>query len=177
MFDFTESVVIGVPHPQVWEVLSDIDRWWLASNPEPETLEHLDALAPTQVGARLRIREKIGGIPGEADGTITAVDPGTAVTWEADARYRWLKLPIRVGEGVTWRVEPADGSSTRVSARVWATFPTHFVGRLAAFTFVHLLNGVEKDRKHARTELRYLKQLIEGSDPRAKLGHPGQRPG
>ncbi len=51
--------------------------------------------------------------------------------------------------------------ATRVSARVWATFPRHRVGRLAAFAFVHLLNGVQKDREHARTELRYLKGLIE----------------
>jgi hypothetical protein len=90
LFDFTESVLIEAPHLRVWEVLSDIDCWWLASNPEHESLEHLDSLAPTQVGARLRIREKTGGIPGEAVGTITAVDPGNTVTWEADARYRWL---------------------------------------------------------------------------------------
>lgn len=161
MFDFTESVLIEAPHSHVWEVLSDIDRWWLASNPEHESLEHLDLLAPTQVGARLRIREKIGGIPGEAVGTITAMDPDTSVTWEADARYRWLGVPILVGEGVTWRVEPKDDATTCVSARVWANFPNHIIGQLAAFAFMRLLNGVEKDREHARTELRYLKQLIE----------------
>lgn len=43
----------------------------------------------------------------------------------------------------------------------WATFPNHLAGRLAAFAFAHVLNGVEKDREHARTELRYLKGLIE----------------
>ncbi|OBG36293.1 hypothetical protein A5673_18475 [Mycobacterium sp. E3198] len=161
MFDFSESVVIAAPHEQVWSVLSDIDGWWLASNHEHEGLEHLDSLPPTQVGARLRIREKIGGIPGVAEGTITAVDPGTAVTWEADALYRWFGIPLRVGEGVTWRAEPAGEAKTRVSARVWARFPEHLVGRVAAFAFVHLLNGIEKDREHARTELRYLKSVIE----------------
>ncbi len=164
VFEFTESVLIAATHPQVWSVLSDIDRWWLASNNEHGSLEHLDPLPATQVGARLRIAEKIGGIPGVAEGTITAVDPGTAVTWEADARYRWLGVSLRVGEGVTWRVEPSDEATTRVSARVWATFPRHLVGRIAAFAFIHLLNGVEKDREHTRTELRYLKQLVE--DPR-----------
>jgi hypothetical protein len=154
-------VLIEAPHLRVWEVLSDIDRWWLASNPEHESLEHFDSLAPTQVGARLRIREKIGGIPGEAVGTISAVDPGDAVTWEADARYRWLGVPVCVGEGVTWRVQPQDETTTRVSARVWATFPNHLTGRVAAFAFARVLNGVEKDREHARTELRYLKGLIE----------------
>lgn len=169
MFDFTETVLIEAPRDEVWEVLSDIDRWWLASNPEHGSSEHLDSLAPTKVGARLRIREKIGGIPGEAVGTITAVEPGTAVTWQADARYRWLGIPVRVGEGVTWRVEPHDESTTRVSARVWATFPEHLVGRVARFFFVHVLNGIDKDRHHARTELRYLKNLFENFDRPAGL--------
>ncbi len=164
MFDFSESVLIAAPPEQVWSVLSDIDRWWLASNAEHDALEHLDSLPPTQVGARLRIQEKIGGIPGVAEGTITAVDPGTAVTWEADARYRWLGIPVCVGEGVTWRVEPSDEATTRVSARVWADFPRHLVGRVAAFAFMHLLNGVEKDREHTRIELRYLKDVIENPE-------------
>jgi hypothetical protein len=68
---------------------------------------------------------------------------------------------VRVDEGVTWRVDPTDEATTRVSARVWAKFPRHPIGRVAAFAFMHLLNGVEKDREHARTELRYLKDLIE----------------
>lgn len=165
MFEFSESILIEAPHPRVWQVLSDIDRWWLASNTEHDSLEHLDSLPPTQVGARLRIRERIGGIPGVAEGTITAVEPGEAVTWEADARYRWFGIQLRIGEGVTWSVEPS-GATTRVSARVWATFPRHLVGRVAAFAFTHLLNGVEKDREHTRTELRYLKQVVENpTDP------------
>ncbi|MFZ1177800.1 MAG: SRPBCC family protein [Mycobacterium sp.] len=170
MFEFSESVAIAAPHSQVWSVLSDIDQWWLASNTEHDSLEHLDSLPPTQVGARLRVREKIGGIPGVAEGTITAVDPGAAVTWGADAQYRWFGIPLRVGEGVTWRVEPSDEATTRVSARVWATFPRHLVGRIAAFAFTHLLNGVEKDREHTRTELRYLKEVIE--NPRTQPEAP-----
>lgn len=163
MFDFAETVLIAAPHREVWALLSDIDCWWLASNPDHASLEHLDSLAPTDLGARMRIREKIGGIPGTADGLITAVEPGTAVTWEAEARYGWFGLSIRVIEGVTWRVEPQSDSMTRVSARVWAIFGSNVVGRLAAFAFVHLLNGVEKDREHTRTELRFLKQRIESS--------------
>jgi hypothetical protein len=165
MFDFTEAVSVTAPHSRVWRLLSDIDRWWLASNGEHDSLQHLDSLAPTQVGARLRIREKIGGIPGVAVGTIIEVIPSTAVIWEADARYRWLGIAVRVVEGVTWRVEPCGDAATRVSAHVWARFPPHLVGRIAEFAFVHLLNGLEKDREHTRTELRYLKELVENSDP------------
>jgi hypothetical protein len=153
MFEFTESISIAAPHSRVWQVLGDLDRWWLASNAEHDSLEHPDSLPPTQVGARLRIREKIGGIPGVAEGTITAVEPETAVTREADAVYRWFGVPVRVGEGVTWRVEPNDEATTRVSARVWATFPHHLLGRLVAFAFVYLLNGVNKDREHDLIEI------------------------
>lgn len=163
MFEFVESILIEAPHQKVWEVLSDIDNWWLASNPEHEVLEHLDARPATEVGARLRIRESIGGILGDAVGTITAVAPGSAVTWEAEATYRWLGVPVTVNEGVTWRVQPRGDAATLVSARVWAAFPAGMLGRLAGFAFTRVLNGVAKDRKHARTELQYLKRSIEGS--------------
>jgi len=161
-FDFTESVVIDAPHPTVWQLLCDIDRWWLASNPEHRSLEHLDDRPATEVGAEIRVRESIGGLPGEAVGTITAVEPGSAVTWRARAKYRWLGVTVPVEEGVTWRAEPAGESRTTVSARVWATFPRGPVGRLVTFAFLHLLDGEEKDREHARTELRYLKRTVEG---------------
>lgn len=164
MFDFTESIVIHAPHHDVWNVVRDIDGWWLRSNPDHDSLEHLDHRPATEVGARLRIREKIGGIPGEAVGVITAAEPGKAVTWEAEATYRWLGVSLRVDEGVMWSLEPRDDASTRLSARVWATIPGGIVGRVASLVFTRLLNGEEKDRAHARTELQYLKRTIEGSN-------------
>ncbi|MCH9735592.1 MAG: SRPBCC family protein [Actinomycetia bacterium] len=106
MFDFAESIVINAPHQGVWELLREVDQWWLPSNSEHISLEHLDDRRVTDVVARLRIRETIGGISGEAMGTITAVEPGEAVTWVADATYRWFGLSVKLGEGVTWRVEP-----------------------------------------------------------------------
>ncbi len=160
MLDFTESIDIDAPRDRVWEVLRDIDRWWPQSNPEHVSLQHLDDRPPTEVGARLRVEERIGGIPGEAVGAITAVEPHTAVTWEADARYRWLGIPIRLTEGVTWRVR-SDEAATTVSAHVWASRPHGVFGGLAAFLFVHVLSGEAKDREHTRTELRHLKRLLE----------------
>ncbi|WP_199429152.1 SRPBCC family protein [Qaidamihabitans albus] len=163
MLEFTETISIHARPSTVWDVMRDIEGWWLASNPEHETLERLDDRDVLEVGARLRIRERIGGIPGEATGTITQVEPGSAVTWEAEARYRWLGVPVSVEEGVTWRVEPhdRDGESAKLSAHVWATFPPGLRGRLLEAAFTHLLGGVDKDREHARTELRYLKGRVE----------------
>jgi hypothetical protein len=54
-----------------------------------------------------------------------------------------------------------SGSGTRVSARVWAVFPAGLVGRMLEWTFEHVLPGIERDREHARTELRYLQRTIE----------------
>jgi hypothetical protein len=84
MFDFTEAILINAPHDAVWQVLRNIDGWWLASNADHDSLEHLDMLPVTQVGVRIRIREKIGGIPGEAVGSITSVEPGSAPFESAD---------------------------------------------------------------------------------------------
>jgi hypothetical protein len=164
MFEFTESVLVNAPPHVLWDVLRDVDSWWEHSNPEHDSLEHLDDLAATEVGAKLRIREEIGGIPGEAIGVVTAVEPDTAVTWEAKATYRWLRMiavPIR--EGVTWKVQSHGDTATVLSARVWAAFPRTLIGRLMEFLFTRLLNGVAKDRRHARTELDHLKRIVEGT--------------
>jgi hypothetical protein len=162
MFEFTESISILAPPPAVWEFLRDVEGWWPASNPEHDSIERLDDRDVLEVGAQLRIREKVAGIPGVATGTITRVAPGSAITWEApEARYKWFGLSFTVGEGVTWRVEPGDDDkSAIVSAHVWATFPPGVPGRLLEFGF-RMLGGVEKDREHARVELRYLKRVIE----------------
>ncbi len=163
MFEFTESIVIDESPERVWELMRDVDKWWLPSNPEHISLEHLDDRPATEVGARLRIREKVAGIPADAAGTITEVEPGCAVTWDADATYRLAGLRVKIGEGVTWRIQPV-GSNSLVSAHVWATFPPGIFGRVVAFAFTHLLDGIAKDREHARTELRYLKRTIERQD-------------
>lgn len=162
VFEFTETIVVAAPSAAVWDLLRDVERWWPPSNPEHESIERLDDRDVLEVGARLRIREKVAGIPCVADGEITAVEPLSAVTWEAPrARYRWFGIPITVGEGVTWSIKPSDGGGTRISAHVWATFPPGVGGRVFEWAFRHLLRGVEKDREHARTELRYLKRVLE----------------
>lgn len=165
MFEFTETIDIDAPPSAVWDVMRDLEGWWPPSNPEHESLERLDGRG-IEVGARIRIREKVAGIPCVADGEITRVDPASAVTWEARARYRWLGVSVPVGEGVTWRIQPGDEDATRVSGHVWATFPRGLFGRLVGFVFTHLLDGIAKDREHARTELRYLKRVIEAGDTR-----------
>lgn len=171
MFEFTEEMLIQAPASEVWEVMTDLERWWVASNPEHESLERLDDLGIGE-GARLRIREKIAGVPGQYVGELTRVVPLAEVTMEAPkARYRLAGLGFTVSEGVTWRLEPAGEGSTRVSARVWATFPDGRSGRVLEWVFTRLLDGITRDREHARTELAYLKEIIEqrsGGEPEAR---------
>lgn len=161
MFEFTESALIDATPTTVWQVMVDLERWWPASNPEHHSFERLDDGPELAVGSRLRIRECIAGIPGEATGKITRLEPPWLVTWEApQARYRWFGVPVTLGEGVTWRIAPR-GDQVDLSATVWATFPPGPRGRLLETAFIRLLNGVEKDREHARSELSYLKTTIE----------------
>lgn len=165
-FEFTESILIQAPAAAVWDAMQDVRRWWPPSNPDHHSLETLDSDGGLRVGSRLRIREKIAGIPGEATGTITQLQPGSLVTWEApQARYRLFGITVIVGEGVTWHIEQRDANSTVVSARVWATFPSGVWGRLVNTVFTRMLNGIDKDREHTRTELRYLKRMIEEAAP------------
>lgn len=55
-------------------------------------------------------------------------------------------------------VQPEPDSRTRLSAGVWATFPGSF-GWLLKWMFTYLFRGVDKDREHARTELRYRREF------------------
>jgi hypothetical protein len=161
MFDFTETILIQARPSAVWSVMTDLENWWVASNPEHQSLQRLDDRG-IEVGARLRIREKVAGVPGEYVGELTRVVPLSEVTMEApNAYYRLLGVRFTVAEGVTWRLEPAGREATRVSARVWATFPGGLVGRAAEWVFTRLLNGITKDRAHARLELRHLRHIIE----------------
>jgi len=167
MFAFTETIQINAPSETVWNTLQDIETWWPPSNPEHDSIERLDGRG-NGVGARLRIREKVAGIPGEATGVITHLTPGTEVTWHANsARYRLLGATVTISEGVTWRVEAdRDPERCRLSAHVWANIPQPHLGPVLAWAFEHLLNSIAKDRRHARGELDYLKRTIESHSDR-----------
>lgn len=165
MYEFTETILIEAPPTRVWEVMSDIGGWLGAASPEHQSMEFLDG-SGVRVGAKIRIREKAAGMPREAVVVVTAVRPGSAVTWESpEARYQWHGFPTTISEGVSLGIEPCEGAaSTQVSARVWALFPLGLLGSAVRWAFVRPLNGIEKDREHVRTELRHLKRLIETGD-------------
>jgi len=161
VYEITPSVTIEAPPAAVWARLVDVESWWVDSNPEHESLEVLTDPPVLAEGTRLRVHERIAGVPGVAEGAVTGFVPEERVTWEAPrARYRLFGLPVTVSEGVSWELEPADEGTT-LTARVWASFPAGPLGRLVEWGFDHLLDGVERDYAHAMRELRYLKGQLE----------------
>lgn len=161
MYDISPSVTIDAPAEDVWDLLVDVEDWWVASNPEHGSLEIVSDDEELTAGTRLRVEERIAGVPGVAEGEVTAFVPGERVTWEAPrARYRYFGLPLTVAEGVTWELTPA-GERTELTAHVWASFSDTLLGRLVEWSFVHLLDGVDRDYDHAMRELEYLKRTLE----------------
>lgn len=159
MFEFTESVRVEAPPDEVWKLLADVERWWLSSNKDHIRLEagSSDELG---VGTEVAFEERVAGIKGRAKGIITRWVPGDEATWEGEAKYRYMGFSFRVQEGVSWRVE-SDGEATRLSARVWAKFPSGIFGRISEWYSKSLLQVVDRDREHARRELEYLKRSVE----------------
>jgi hypothetical protein len=161
MLEFTESIEIRASQEQAWKYLADVEHWWAPSNPEHESLEILDDDKNLGVGTRIRIREKVAGIPGEAIGEITEINKPHHITWKADlARYRLWGMSLRLTEGVRWSLVPVEGG-VRLSATVWAVFAPNLKGRLVEWLFKGPLQGETKDRRHAQRELEYIKRDLE----------------
>lgn len=167
MFEFVESVRIEAPPADDWVYIADVERWWLASNPEHIRLEVRSPDSAIGLGTEIAFEERVAGIKGQAKGTITQWVPGTQVTWESKAIYQYLGFPLRVREGVSWRVGSND-KGTQLSAHVWAEFSSSLVGRFFEWYAKAILKVVDRDREHARRELEYLKSAIESADQSPK---------
>ena len=160
LFEFTEAVSIRATAENVWSRLSDLESWWLESNPEHISLEIGSPDKRVAVGTEIAFKERVAGIKASASGTVTSLIPGVAATWEGLVNYCYCGFDLAIQEGVTWRIEANLRSST-LSAHVWARFPAGAFGRFFEWYSVRILNVIERDRQHARCELEYLKHLIE----------------
>ena len=160
MFEFIESIMIEASPDKVWNYLEDVEKWWLASNPEHIHLEVLSPNSSIGLNTNIVFEERVAGINGQAQGTITQFDPGTQITWEGQTIYNHLGFSLEVHEGVSWLVE-SDEQGTQLSAHTWAEFPSSLGGRFFDWYAKAILDVVDKDREHARQELQYLKSAIE----------------
>jgi hypothetical protein len=163
MFQFTESIAIASSPDEIWETLVDIEKWWPPSNPEHIGIDVHYAGKPIDIGTEIHFEERVAGIKGKASGLITKWIPEREATWEGTALYRYYGIPIRIREGVSWFIE-SRGNVSKLSASVWARFPSNMFGRLAEWYTVELLNVIDRDREHTRCELEYLKTVIENND-------------
>lgn len=162
MFQFTESIAIVSRATEIWDTLMDIEKWWPPSNPEHIGIDVCSAGRPLEVGTKIQFEERVAGVKGKAVGFVTKLIPEREATWEGAAVYRHYGVPIRILEGVSWSIE-SRGSVSKLSATVWVHFPSNWFGRLSEWYAVKLLNVIDRDRKHARRELEYLKELIESN--------------
>ena len=163
LFEFTETASIRATPESVWSRLADVESWWLKSNREHISLEIGSPDKRVAAGTEIAFEERVAGITARACGTVTSLIPGVATTWEGMASYRYSGFRLAIHEGVTWSIEPDMGSSI-LSAHVWARFPAGAFGRVLEWYSVHILHIIERDRKHARCELEYLKRVIEGAE-------------
>ena len=170
MFEFAETVDIGAPLEEVWDYLADVDQWWLASNPEHIKIAMGGSGSDIVPGTKVSFEERIAGVRGRAEGTITKVVPENVIEWQGDAVYRYFGLSFRVREGVSWQVGDGDPGA-KLSAHVWAEFSASFAGRLFEWYAKTLLNVVDRDREHARRELEYLRSAIESMHQPSNAGY------
>lgn len=93
--EVSTSIDVAVPPDRVWEVLVDVDRWpeWTDSVTSVRSLDP----GPLAVGARVEISQP--RIP-TGTYTVTALDPGSAFTWEqrqpgstVSAHHECIPLP------------------------------------------------------------------------------------
>jgi uncharacterized protein YndB with AHSA1/START domain len=161
-YSLEATVEIGAPAARVWALLIDPERWWMEAHDA-----HVAMQAPSgrlAEGGRWVMLERVAGVLGVADGRITACEESRLLTWHAPtATYRFLAIPVKVDERITWTVEPSDGR-TRLSLQATDSFGAGPSGRAVAWVFERLLGGVRRDTVHAMRELGYLRRRLEG-DP------------
>jgi hypothetical protein len=162
VFAFTESIRIQATPGAVWEVLADVEQWWRASNPGHLHIEVQPPGEPVGPGSGIVIAERIAGIRGKAAGSLTRWTPEREAAWEGTAVYRDCGMPVRIRQGVCWRIGDR-GRSSKLSAHVWAAFPPTLTGRILEWYMKTVLKAVERDREHTPRELEYLKAAIEGA--------------
>lgn len=162
MLSFTELVTISARPDAVWSRLVELERWWVASNPEHVWLEILSPDKKVVEGTEIRFEERVAGVRAVAEGRVVSLREGVEATWQGRAVYRYLGMKIPIMEVVQWRVASMSADLTILSASVSAEFPRGVLGRVLEWYAKTLTDLEQRDREHTRRELRYLKELVEG---------------
>jgi hypothetical protein len=160
MYNITASIIIHAPIQKVWDYMLDIENWWPKSNPEHVSLEYLGGRHELSLGARIKIREYIAGVPCEAVGEITEFTVLEKASWVAEAEYSYFGFKVKVKEGVRWLFANKE-EGVELSAYVWAEFPNTLFGKFVEWYFLNVLKGAKKDYEHTMRELEYIKREVE----------------
>ncbi len=124
LFETTRD--IDAPAQQVWDVISDVERWaeW---TPTVTSVRRLDD-GPFGVGSRVEIHQP--KLP-KAQWEVTEVDDGRSFTWEATGPgmrsiARHVVEPRGAGATITLSVEQT-GPMGAVAALVWRKLTQRYV--------------------------------------------------
>lgn len=176
MLAFTESVTMGACPEAIWTRLVDLERWWVASNPEHILVEIESADKKVVEGTEIHFEERVAGVRAVARGRIVSMHPGVEAAWEGEAVFHYPGLRVLVNEGVKWRLAAVSRDLTIVSANVWAEFPSGLLGGVLEWHAKRLRKMEEREREHTRRELHYLKEWVERDEHPPPRRTPGRGP-
>lgn len=145
----------------VWEYVSRIEDWWLASNTKDHIeLAFVDGTGVAE-GAEFVLRERIAGVRGEARAVIAEVDPPRRLVWRSlSARFRFMGIGIDVDEGGTFELVETDKGAV-LSHYVWGELGEGRFARLMEWLFKTVLRGERRDYEHTHRELLFIKRQLE----------------
>lgn len=161
MISVKAEVEIARDAQSVWDYVSRIDRWWLASNPRDHIeLSFVDG-ADVEEGAEFVLRERIAGVRGEARAIIAEVQPPWRLVWKSLwARFSYLGVGLDIDEGGTFEIVETD-TGCILSHYVWGRLGEGRWPRVMEWFFKTVLRGEKKDYEHTRRELMFIKLRLE----------------
>jgi len=164
MLEITSEMEVEASRQDAWELISDFEGVWEASNPSHRGTKVLsEPKQPIREGLQWWQRERLGPLLGEFTATVREVIPGHCFRWVANAEYFICKLTIPIREGGTFTIEPTDAGCL-LRHNLWGEFPKGVHGRLLEWSARHLLNCERAMEQHNLVELDYFRQRLEGKN-------------
>jgi hypothetical protein len=161
MIEVEASVEIQRPSQDVWDYVSQLDKWWLVSNPDEHIELSVIGQGKIEKGTELVLKERIAGVRGEAIITISKYQPPILIEWKSlTAQYSLMGMGIEVSEGGTFKILPTENGCI-LSHKVWGEFGRGIVNSMTEWFFKSILKGEQKDYIHTHNELLYIKEKLE----------------
>lgn len=161
MLEVANAVEVEASDEAAWELISDFEGAWEASNPSHRGTKVLsEPKRPVREGLQWWQRERLGPLIGEFTATVREVIPGRCFRWVANAEYFCWNLTVPVREGGTFSIEPTE-IGCLLRHRLWGQFPKGVRGRVQEWIARNLLRCERTMEQHNLVELDYFRQQLE----------------